>query len=70
VNNYFLEFITYFSEGYSELLMGIFFDLEYIDSKINIYNFCLFNNLYIFFFLFNVEEIKYEHDKNFVLKKN
>jgi hypothetical protein len=70
LNNNFLEFIPYFVEHYEDLLMGFFFDLKYIDNNINIYNLYILNHLNIFFFLFNIEEIKYEHDKNFVEKKN
>jgi hypothetical protein len=69
INYYNFEFYDYFIDYYYDLVISFFIftnDLLYITW----YNINAFNSLDIFFLLFNVEEIKLEHDKNFVLEKN
>jgi len=70
IYNYFTEFVFLIMEPYSQLLEGFFFDSSFNETFIGIYNLYAFNSLKIYFFLFNVEEIKFEHDKNFVKEKD
>jgi len=69
VNSYFFDFFSFIIKGYNKLFFGFFFDLNYNKNIINIYNIFIFNSLDIFFFLFNFEEIKLEHEKNFIKKE-
>ncbi len=70
IKNYFFEFICYFFKDYSKLLYGFFYDLDPLNNYINIYNLYAFSLLKIFFLLYNVEQIKLEHEKNFIVKRN
>lgn len=69
INNYFFEFIPFLMKSYNIILFNFFFDLEYSDNIINLYNIFSLNELNIFFILYNVKEIKLEHDKNITPEK-
>jgi hypothetical protein len=70
VNNYFMEYCDSLVKFYNDLLLGFFFDFNYFENNINLYNLFLFNSLDLFYVLFNIKEIKLEHEKNFVKKKD
>jgi hypothetical protein len=70
VNNYFIEYNNCIVNNYNELLLGIFFDSKISENSINLYNLYLFNSLHLFYVLYNIEEIKLEHDKNVTKKKD
>lgn len=68
INNNFIIFNEYIFKSYNSLLYEFFYFLDFFCNYINIYNIYLFDNLNIFNFLYNFEDIKLEHDKNFVHK--
>jgi hypothetical protein len=70
INNYFYNYISYLSKGiYKKLLYSYLFFSNFNDSLINYYNLYLFFSLDNFFIIYNIEEIKLEHDKNFTKKE-
>jgi hypothetical protein len=56
-------------KSYNSLLSTFFFDLDFSANIVNLYNIFLFNELDIFFVLYNIKDIKLEHDKNITPKK-
>lgn len=70
IYDYFSEFFSLIVGPYNELFKGFFFDLTFNETFINVYNLHIFNFLKVYYFLFNIEEIKFEHDTNFVKKKD
>jgi hypothetical protein len=69
INNYFFNFFCYFKKGYNILLNDFFYNLNFSDNTINIYNIFSLNFLNIFSVLYNIEDIKLEHDKNIIPKE-
>ena len=69
INNYFTEFMPYLFKVYKPLLYGFFYDMNLYHNNISLYNIYAYNSLNIFFALYNVEEFKLEHEKNFVKKE-
>jgi hypothetical protein len=69
INAYFFNFLNYISKGYDKLLHSLFYNLNNSNHLINIYNIYLFNALNDFFVLFNIEEIKLEHEKTHTVKE-
>jgi len=64
INNYFRDFVPFLMKSYNTLLSHFFFDLDFSANIVNLYNIFLFNELDIFFVLYNIKEIKLEHDKS------
>jgi hypothetical protein len=56
-------------KGYNKLLFSFFYDLNYINNVVNIYNIYLFNDLNNFFIIYNVEKIKLEHERSITAKE-
>jgi hypothetical protein len=56
-------------KGYKNLLFSLFFYLDFYENLINYYNLYSFHSLDIFFVLYNMEDIKLEHQKNFIIKE-
>jgi hypothetical protein len=53
---------------YKFIIYDFFYNLEISDNIINVYNIYLLNELNIFSVIYNVEEIKLEHDKSITPK--
>lgn len=68
INNYFSDFLNYFNKKYNIILNDFLYNLMYIENSINIYNIYALNDLKIFSVLYNIEEIKFEHDKSITPK--
>jgi len=69
INIYFNDFIYYIIKGYDYLVSSIFFFNNYYNNLINYYNIFLFCSLNIFYFINNLEDIKFEHEKTFIIKE-
>jgi hypothetical protein len=69
INNYSLEFIPFLKKFYNILLSTFSFHLDFSDNIINLYNIFSLNELNIFSVLYNIKEIKLEHDKNITPEK-
>lgn len=70
INNYFFEFFNYFFQLYNQLIFDFLYSLNILENKINIYNLFSLNILKIFTVFFNIEKIRLQHEKNYVLKKD
>jgi len=68
INNYNREFIYCFMNLYKFIIYDFFYNLKISDNIINVYNIYILNELNIFFVIYNVEEIKLEHDKTITPK--
>jgi hypothetical protein len=70
INNYFYNYISYFFKGcYKKILHSFYFFSDFSENLINYYNLYLFSSLDHFFVIYNIEEIKLEHEKNFTTKE-
>ena len=67
--NFFNIYFEY-DDNIQEISNTYYLEHNYDDFIIDNYNLSIFYNLDIFFFILNIEEIKYEHDKSLTPEKD